>query len=189
MARPALARQRQRCQDVHSTHALCLIERASDIDTNCSFGRRLFTNNSHNNLVQHTTFNTQHSTRNTQHSTHNNKHNNTQPYTRSTTTTITTTTTTTTTPTQHNTTTSGLTVLELGVQEGSTWATFAKARPSSVSKSLLHIGDVVMRRQDTSRARVQMIEPLVGDMRVALQRSVLFRRLTTPIHGRLPDAC
>ena len=38
---------------------------------------------------------------------------------------------------------------------------------SPVSKSLLHIGDVVVRRQDTSSARVHMMEPLVGDMRVA----------------------
>ena len=57
--------------------------------------------------------------------------------------------------------------------------------------SFLHVGDVVVRRQDTSRARVQVVEPLVGDLRVAqvlrvlvtycqapLERSVFFRRLS-----------
>ena len=35
------------------------------------------------------------------------------------------------------------------------------------SKSFLHVGDVVVRRQDTSRERVQVVEPFVGDLRVA----------------------
>ena len=30
----------------------------------------------------------------------------------------------------------------------------------------VHFGDVVMRRQDAARARVNAAEPLVGDMRV-----------------------
>ena len=39
--------------------------------------------------------------------------------------------------------------------------------PRSVSKSFRHVGDVVVRGHDTSRTRVEVIEPLVGDMRVA----------------------
>ena len=35
------------------------------------------------------------------------------------------------------------------------------------SKSFLHVGNVVVRRQDTARARVQVLEPLVRDLRVA----------------------
>ena len=31
----------------------------------------------------------------------------------------------------------------------------------------MHIGNAVVRRQDTLRARVQVVEPFVGDMRVA----------------------
>ena len=39
--------------------------------------------------------------------------------------------------------------------------------PDSVTESFLHVGNVVMRREDTSRARVQVVEPLVGDLSVA----------------------
>ena len=60
-----------------------------------------------------------------------------------------------------------LRVFQLWVQEGATQAALAKCCPRSVSKSFLHIGDVVVRRQDTSRARIQVVEPLVGDVRVA----------------------
>ena len=58
----------QRCHPTHiplivsHDFCLCLIERASDMDTNCSFGLRLFTNNSHNNLTPTTTLKT-HDTR------------------------------------------------------------------------------------------------------------------------------
>ena len=45
-------------------------------------------------------------------------------------------------------------VLKLGVQESSTQTALATARPSSVAKSLPHIGDVVMWRKDTLCARV-----------------------------------
>ena len=42
----------------------------------------------------------------------------------------------------------------------------AKARQGSVAESSLRAGDVVIRRGDTARTRVQVVEPLVGDMRV-----------------------
>ena len=34
-------------------------------------------------------------------------------------------------------------------------------------ESFLHVGDVIVRRKDTSHTRIQLIEPLVGEMRVA----------------------
>ena len=43
---------------------------------------------------------------------------------------------------------------DLVVQEGSTQPALAKASPRSVAKSFLHVGDVIVPRQDTSRARV-----------------------------------
>ena len=39
--------------------------------------------------------------------------------------------------------------------------------PPRVAGSFVHVGNVIVRRQDTSRARVQVVEPLVGDLRVA----------------------
>ena len=33
--------------------------------------------------------------------------------------------------------------------------------------SILHVGDVIVRREDTSRTRVQVVEPLVGDLSMA----------------------
>ena len=53
-----------------------------------------------------------------------------------------------------------------GVQEGTAASTLSTTHPESVAESFLNIGNVV-RRQDTSRARVQVVEPLVGDLRVA----------------------
>ena len=38
--------------------------------------------------------------------------------------------------------------------------------PEPVAKSLLDVGDVVMRRQDTSRTVVQVVQPFVGDLRI-----------------------
>ena len=35
-----------------------------------------------------------------------------------------------------------------------------------VAESLLHVGDVVVRREGTARTRVQVVKPLVGEMRV-----------------------
>ena len=82
----------------------------------------------------------------------------------------------------------GLSVFQLWVQGGAAQSALAESCPRPVSKSFLRVGDVVVRRQDTSRARVQVIEPLVGDAREAqvsilvtccqapLERSVLFRR-------------
>ena len=60
-----------------------------------------------------------------------------------------------------------LTMFQLWVQEGATQTALAKSCPLSVTESFVHVGDVIMRRQDTSCARVQVTEPFVGDMRVA----------------------
>ena len=38
---------------------------------------------------------------------------------------------------------------------------------SLLPRLFLHVGSVIVRRQDTSRACVQVVEPLVGDLRVA----------------------
>ena len=62
---------------------------------------------------------------------------------------------------------SSLSMFQLWVQEGAAQSALAEYCPRPDSKSFLHIGDVVVRRQDTSRARVQVVEPLVGDMSVA----------------------
>ena len=45
-------------------------------------------------------------------------------------------------------------LFNLGVQEGSTQLALAKARPRSVAESFLHVGDVLVRRQNTARTRV-----------------------------------
>ena len=55
-------------------------------------------------------------------------------------------------------------VFQLWVQEGAAQSALAESCPHPVSESSLH---VVVRRQDTSRTRVQVIKPLVGDKRVA----------------------
>ena len=57
-------------------------------------------------------------------------------------------------------------VYQLWVQEGAAQAALNKACPRPVAKSFLHVGDVVVRRQDTSRKRVQVVEPHVRDVRV-----------------------
>ena len=38
--------------------------------------------------------------------------------------------------------------------------------PEPVTKSLLDVGDVVTRRQETSRTSVQVVEPSVGDLKM-----------------------
>ena len=63
----------------------------------------------------------------------------------------------------------GFCMFQLRVQERAAAPTLPVTLPEPVSKSFLHVGDVVMRRQDTSCARVQVIEPFVGDMCVALR--------------------
>ena len=55
-------------------------------------------------------------------------------------------------------------MLQLRVQEGATAPALAISHPDYVTKSFLHVGDV---RQDTSRARVQVERPLVGDLSMA----------------------
>ena len=81
-------------------------------------------------------------------------------------------------------------VFELWVQEGTAHAALTIACPLPVANSFLHVGDVVVRRQDTSRTCVQVVEPCVGDMREAqvfaprnllpgsLGGGVFFRRLS-----------
>ena len=39
--------------------------------------------------------------------------------------------------------------------------------PLSVAESFLNVGNLIVRCQDTSRARVQVVKPLVGDLSVA----------------------
>ena len=59
-------------------------------------------------------------------------------------------------------------VLKLCVQKKSTaCSTTTQACPRPVARSFSHVGDVVVRRQDTSRTCVEVVEPFVGDMRVA----------------------
>ena len=60
----------------------------------------------------------------------------------------------------------GIGVFQLWVQEGTAATALAASHPDSVAESFLNIGNVVVRRQDTSRARVQVLEPLVEDLRV-----------------------
>ena len=61
----------------------------------------------------------------------------------------------------------GFSVFKLWDQEGTAYSALTKACPRSVAESLLHVGDVIVRRQVTSRTRVWVVELLVGDMRVA----------------------
>ena len=60
----------------------------------------------------------------------------------------------------------GFCMFQLWVWEGAAASTLPTAHPESVAESFLHVGDVIVRRQDTSRARVQVVKPLVGDLRV-----------------------
>ena len=61
----------------------------------------------------------------------------------------------------------GFSVLVLWVQERTTYSALTQACPRSVSNSFLHVGGVIVRRQDTSRTCVEVVEPFVGDLRVA----------------------
>ena len=60
----------------------------------------------------------------------------------------------------------GFSVFQLWVQEGTTQLALAKSCPRPASKSFLRVGDVVVRRQDTSRTHDEMVGPFVGHMRV-----------------------
>ena len=62
--------------------------------------------------------------------------------------------------------TAGFSVFELGVQKGSTQTAWIQARPRSVAESLVHIGDAIEWRKDTSCARVQVVKPFMRDKRV-----------------------
>ena len=61
----------------------------------------------------------------------------------------------------------GFCVFQLRFQEGATTSALATSHPDSVTQSFLHVGDAVLRCQDTSTARVQVVKPLVGDLSVA----------------------
>ena len=61
----------------------------------------------------------------------------------------------------------GFCMFQLWVQEGAAASTLAASHPDSVAESFLNVGNVVVRRQDTSRARVQVVQPLMGDLREA----------------------
>ena len=61
----------------------------------------------------------------------------------------------------------GFCVFQMRVQDGAAASTLPNTHPEAVAESFLHVGHVVVRRQDTSRARVQVAEPFVGDLRVA----------------------
>ena len=81
-------------------------------------------------------------------------------------------------------------MFKLGVQEGATQPALTKACPWSVAEPFLDVGDKIVRRQNTSRGCVQVVEPLVGDVRVAqvlysrhllpgtLEKSVFFKRVS-----------
>ena len=58
-------------------------------------------------------------------------------------------------------------VFQLWIQEGAAQSALTESCPRPVFRSLLHVGDVVVWRQDTARTRVQVVEPLVGDACVA----------------------
>ena len=61
----------------------------------------------------------------------------------------------------------GFCMFLLWVHERTAASTLPITHPESVAESFLHIGNVIVRHQDTSRARVQVVEPLVGDTLVA----------------------
>ena len=62
-------------------------------------------------------------------------------------------------------------VLQLWVQEGTAAPALSTSHPDSVAEFFLNTGNVVVRRQDTSRARVQVVI-LVTCCRAPLERSV-----------------
>ena len=55
-------------------------------------------------------------------------------------------------------------MFQLWVQEGAAAPTLPITLPEPVAKSLLDVGDVVMRRQDTSRTGVQVEKTSAGDL-------------------------
>ena len=57
-------------------------------------------------------------------------------------------------------------MFQLWVQEGAAASTLPTTHPESVADFFLHIGNVIVRRRETSRARVQVLKPLVGDLSV-----------------------
>ena len=57
-------------------------------------------------------------------------------------------------------------MFQLWVQEGAAASALATSHPESVAESLLNVGNVIVRCQDTSRG-VQVVKPLVRDLSVA----------------------
>ena len=58
-------------------------------------------------------------------------------------------------------------VLQLWIQKGTAASALATSHPDSVAETFLNVGNMSVRREDTSRACVQVVEPLVGDLSVA----------------------
>ena len=61
----------------------------------------------------------------------------------------------------------GFCVCQLWVHEGNTALALGTTYPDSVAESFLNVGKTIVRRQDTSRARIQVAKPLAGDLSVA----------------------
>ena len=59
----------------------------------------------------------------------------------------------------------GFRKFQLRVQEGRAAPKLAISHKKYVAQSSLHVGDVIV--EDTSRTRVKVVEPLLGDLRVA----------------------
>ena len=63
----------------------------------------------------------------------------------------------------------GFCMLQLRVQEGAAAQALPVALSENVAKSLLDVGDVVMRRQDTSPTAIQVEKPFVRDLSTGLR--------------------
>ena len=61
----------------------------------------------------------------------------------------------------------GFCVFQLWIQEGTAASALATSHTDSAAESSPNVGNVIVRSQDTSRASVQVVKPLVGDLSVA----------------------
>ena len=75
----------------------------------------------------------------------------------------------------------GFWVLQAVGPRGTAASTLSAAHPDSVAEPLLNMGKVVVRRQNTSRARVQVVKPLVGDLSVVYKSSILVTCCQAPL--------
>ena len=81
----------------------------------------------------------------------------------------------------------GFCMFQLWVQEGAAASTLPTTHQSLLPSLFLHIGNVIVRRQDTPRARVQVVEPFVGDLRVLRVAQVPDSRRVLP--GPVGEEC